>query len=82
MNQLLDESQVNPLEYEEVAFQDLLEQNDNALFGNPDEESEVQLHQLYHSGEEDQEQKGLQQLEDEDVDQDASKQMPVIFHVV
>ena len=25
----MDESHVNPLEYEEVAFQDLIEENDN-----------------------------------------------------
>ena len=29
MNQLMDESHVNPLEYEEVAFQDLIEEIDN-----------------------------------------------------
>ena len=34
----MDESQVNPLEYEEVAFQDLIEENDN--YGEREDESQ------------------------------------------
>ena len=47
MNQLMDESHVNPSEYEEVAFQDLVEENE---YENHDENesSTLQMQSTYH----------------------------------
>ena len=45
MNQLMDESHVNPSEYEEVAFQDLVEENENH---DENESSTLQMQSTYH----------------------------------
>ena len=45
MYQLMDESHVNPSEYEEVAFQDLVEENENH---DENESSTLQMQSTYH----------------------------------